>query len=185
MTCLIDLPVLLIEYFNSHPHEEDDLHLTIYRLNLVIFQLTSSRRGWLLILKFNLEICPISTHILTKRMTRHTRRTDPEQNISTHILTKRMTRSPSLSIGSCLYFNSHPHEEDDLKKGIKNKPFLFQLTSSRRGWRKLALMNIHWLIFQLTSSRRGWRIQRLASWTSTTFQLTSSRRGWQQTQQSE
>ena len=66
----------------------------------------------------------ISTHILTKRMTiclfffRQY-----SEHISTHILTKRMTRYPSTQSESALYFNSHPHEEDDnfnnlLRSGI-------------------------------------------------------------------
>ena len=55
-------------YFNSHPHEEDDQELV--------------RCTWCQI---------ISTHILTKRMTKHTQSINMELRISTHILTKRMT----------------------------------------------------------------------------------------------
>ena len=101
-------------YFNSHPHEEDDLSFS-YSL----FRLST-----------------ISTHILTKRMTLlfkafaqslqyfnshpheedDVRPQDPfliSLNISTHILTKRMTCTSTT--GKCVYnyFNSHPHEEDD------------------------------------------------------------------------
>ena len=57
-----------IFYFNSHPHEEDD-NMTTYTF----------------------DNTAISTHILTKRMTRH-----------------------YVIIGSAKgHFNSHPHEEDD------------------------------------------------------------------------
>ena len=35
-------------------------------------------------------------------------------DISTHILTKRMTSIGTMLWGANLYFNSHPHEEDDL-----------------------------------------------------------------------
>ena len=34
-------------YFNSHPHEEDDSLSLVVILIFLIFQLTSSRRGWL------------------------------------------------------------------------------------------------------------------------------------------
>ena len=122
-------------YFNSHPHEEDDEETKLCRMLLFI-----------------------STHILTKRMTKITIRTrlvwsfqltssrrgwpkaDTTRvrriNISTHILTKRMT----------LYWVA-------MRRIISQ----FQLTSSRRGWRHTFL---GWSLsntFQLTSSRRGWR----------------------------
>ena len=78
----------------------------------------------------------ISTHILTKRMTKiHTRQglrtthfnSHPHEEddrglmrfqnlacISTHILTKRMTPTLCQYSIRLTYFNSHPHEEDDL-----------------------------------------------------------------------
>ena len=58
----------LSPYFNSHPHEEDDVN-------------TTSR----------LAHFGISTHILTKRMTTSLVSYGGSGNISTHILTKRMT----------------------------------------------------------------------------------------------
>ena len=39
--------------------------------------------------------------------------------ISTHILTKRMTCFRQLPSTYFLYFNSHPHEEDDTKSDAK------------------------------------------------------------------
>ena len=146
----------------------------------LIFQLTSSRRGWPFLLSVIAFLITISTHILTKRMTFHFRVTQWMENISTHILTKRMTPPVFLLLSCYKYFNSHPHEEDDVYKNIvgyassisthiltkrmtamkhslkfwkgyfnshpheeddhdgerkKNMEFLFQLTSSRRGWR--------------------------------------------------
>ena len=99
------------QHFNSHPHEEDDDE-DGFETSLAVFQLTSSRRGW-------------------QRSVQHRRQRD--------------------------YFNSHPHEEDDKNrtarcwskkisthiltkrmttiKGMFNEFGLFQLTSSRRGWR--------------------------------------------------
>ena len=35
-----------LRYFNSHPHEEDDFNIAMSKIHLIIFQLTSSRRGW-------------------------------------------------------------------------------------------------------------------------------------------
>ena len=57
------------EYFNSHPHEEDDSNSFSARLPFIVFQLTSSRRGWRLGTATKLKWISISTHILTKRMT--------------------------------------------------------------------------------------------------------------------
>ena len=97
----------------------------------------------------------ISTHILTKRMTSVSRFLNPSLYISTHILMKRMTFSDSFNLIIPIYFNSHPHEEDDfhsefficycdisthiLTKRMTNGLYIavntpiFQLTSSRRG----------------------------------------------------
>ena len=79
-------------YFNSHPHEEDD------GFPQCAFQSDTF----------------ISTHILTKRMTGDEYSNYIPIIISTHILTKRMTVNHNhFSIFQSLYFNSHPHEEDD------------------------------------------------------------------------
>ena len=59
------------------------------------------------------ELKKISTHILTKRMTELQIGYWDYFDISTHILTKRMTIPFSLILLAFLYFNSHPHEEDD------------------------------------------------------------------------
>ena len=63
------------EYFNSHPHKEDDLTSHTDRNQLIIFQLTSSQGGWLAPTKVNFGELAISTHILTRRMTSGRRRT--------------------------------------------------------------------------------------------------------------
>ena len=121
----------------------------------------------------------ISTHILTKRMTppschrtslrghfnSHPHEEDDEsvrrrwrssKNFNSHpheeddgksILTRKMRG----------YFNSHPHEEDDFFFFTCGLFGLFQLTSSRRGWRPLLFHMVAREIFQLTSSRRGWQ----------------------------
>ena len=147
-----------VMHFNSHPHEEDDdrfrrtvegtagisTHILTKRMTespelhrcRVIFQLTSSRRGWPyqsnrhgeglvfqltssrrgwpdIFLSFFFCII-ISTHILTKRMTKKDVYVFVRKYISTHILTKRMTISVICNCISDNYFNSHPHEEDDV-----------------------------------------------------------------------
>ncbi len=102
-------------YFNSPPHKKN--HIATTMINTVFFK--------------------ISTHILTKRMTIIHSFAAPAIYISTHILTKRMTTNPTITFkagtfqltssrrgwpnaykrgSSCgRYFNSHPHEEDDLR----------------------------------------------------------------------
>ena len=101
-----------------------------------VFQLTSSRRGWHNSYCLALGVPYISTHILTKRMTRIcVWQVSSEDIISTHILTKRMTHFRFRKPQVFHYFNSHPHEEDDKNPLILLiTPLTFQLTSSRRGW---------------------------------------------------
>ena len=99
------------------------------------FQLTSSRRGWQERRRIMTEQTIISTHILTKRMTVRIANFTCPFTISTHILTKRMT---------CII----PVNTSSSKA--------FQLTSSRRGWLHILIINIKYITFQLTSSRRGW-----------------------------
>ena len=167
-----------VMHFNSHPHEEDDEADCSSGVAAIVFQLTSSRRGWLVREAFiyytshfnshpheeddNVHwwrccISEISTHILTKRMTRWKWLLDTWPYISTHILTKRMTRhfplflllyhhfnshpheeddqEGCICIRAQVYFNSHPHEEDDVVNTATKKALeIFQLTSSRRGW---------------------------------------------------
>ena len=78
----------------------------------------------------------ISTHILTKRMTMirllHAWRIVFQLTSSRRGWRDRHDLPPTL-----VYFNSHPHEEDDWQDTrIFRKIHTFQLTSSRRGWPK-------------------------------------------------
>ena len=122
-------------YFNSPLHKKN--HIATTMINTVFFK--------------------ISTHILTKRMTKQSWKKVAGMSISTHILTKRMT-------GDVIR----------LKNSVT-----FQLTSSRRGWPNEWLTRVGIDIFQLTSSRRGWRKETEMRLKPVVFQLTSSRRGWQ------
>ena len=78
--------------------------------------------------------------------------------------------------------------------------FVFQLTASRRGWRRFRFYRhlcsnisthsltkrltrrvptfVFFVVFQLTASRRGWRTIGKCWQQNRTFQLTASRRGW-------
>ena len=129
------IPIQIIDrYFNSHPHEEDDIPILkmqwkllisthiltrrmtargfnrtdrpdisthiltrrmtwnfIFLLTNLIFQLTSSRGGWLYSSVIETWAYDISTHILTRRMTIFIKKRLIIRDISTHILTRRMT----------------------------------------------------------------------------------------------
>ena len=89
-----------------------------------------------------------------------------------------MTSTGDMLWEANLYFNSHPREEDD----ASNFPRLIALSISThiltKRMTEYLLMFLFFCIFQLTSSRRGWRSTAYAGVNSTLFQLTSSRRGW-------
>ena len=220
MTILLTL-YRVNDYFNSHPHEEDDDFFCWWNCHFVIStHILTKRMTFLTIHSFTIHF--ISTHILTKRMTvsspfgrlvnifqlTSSRRGWPQPPhpyplllyISTHILTKRMTIAIHTKQNNrnyfnshpheeddpfkqyfysyCLYFNSHPHEEDDGELYGTVEHFIFQLTSSRRGWQNGIKIQLGMIKFQLTSSRRGWQSPPSRSFMITVFQLTSSRRGW-------
>ena len=78
------------DYFNSHPHEEDDFH---------------GYCKWMYLY--------ISTHILTKRMTEHVVsiwNTTKHFNSHPH---EEDDGCQKTAVSGRRNFNSHPHEEDD------------------------------------------------------------------------
>ena len=76
----------------------------------------------------------ISTHSLTKRLTSVQFKNIEEIHISTHSLTKRLTMFLQADLQSGNNFNSQPHEEaDDMACILPDGPMIFQLTASRRG----------------------------------------------------
>ena len=77
-------------YFNSHPHEEDDAIQRGFDNQAVIFQLTSSRRGWQ----------PVEGTLSTERAFQLTS-------------SRRGWLIMVFNQLDSKYFNSHPHEEDD------------------------------------------------------------------------
>ena len=80
----------VLEYFNSHPHKEDDFSFLFQRSKRLI-----------------------STHILTRRMTYHRQiLQQPYCNFNSHPHKEDDVRA-QLCHRYYQYFNSHPHKEDD------------------------------------------------------------------------
>ena len=110
----LDIPVIVrMSYFNSHPHKEDDVSTRWTRAAKSKFQLTSSQRGW----PYTQWILPDYGHFNSHP---HKEDDDKLRydfvlfkSISTHILTKRMTRWEHEQQSGHHHFNSHPHKEDD------------------------------------------------------------------------
>ena len=98
--------------FNSQPHKEADTSFR-FLYTFASFQLTASQGGW-----------PASGPMIWW-----------SKHISTHSLTRRLTRSYPLAYLRISYFNSQPHKEAD-----GNMPYyemdmtVFQLTASQGGW---------------------------------------------------
>ena len=164
-----------------------------------IFQLTSSRGGWLLDYCIFFRFRYFNSHPHEEDDCRYIE-LDTSLIISTHILTRRMTLH---GITVCLlrnHFNSHPHEEDDGRYSARwpndnisthiltrrmtqcVKHFftaqLFQLTSSRGGWRSTSLWTFS--IREISTHILTRRMTQLDDTSKATleFQLTSSRGGW-------
>ena len=125
---------MFFHHFNSHPHEEDDdryLKLRSYDLHISTHILT--KRMTKVIQHCVILLC-ISTHILTKRMTEKKMVINMVHIISTHILTKRMTAT--------LIF---AWQKPGISTHILTKRMTMNLYSS--------IVSVQ--LFQLTSSRRG------------------------------
>ena len=138
MTVSVQTPSPRILYFNSHPHEEDDISPTSGSFAKIPFQLTSSRRGWPIFL--------MSTSV-GMYFNSHPHEEDDrqcpnqgQQDIFQLTSSRRGWLNWCLYSNCYLHFNSHPHEEDDVTAAdLSISPFSFQLTSSRRGWRHFAM----------------------------------------------
>ena len=76
--------------------------------------------------------------------------------ISTHILTKRMTVLAQSGLTAEEHFNSHPHEEDDsVEMSAYRVPYHFNSHPHEEDDKVLEDFLDSIQIFQLTSSRRG------------------------------
>ena len=143
-------------YFNSPPHKKN--HIATTMINTVFFKISTHilTKRMTIIHSFAAPAIYISTHILTKRMTDGFPTFCILCVISTHILTKRMTVSVQTPSPRILYFNSHPHEEDDdvsrlqpqTKEVISTHILTKRMTNS-------VSEPLAFCVFQLTSSRRG------------------------------
>ena len=78
------------------------------------FQLTSSRRGWLICLTLPVKGEYFNSHPHEEDDCTCNVVCRVRELISTHILTKRMTYCDRHCLIAQTYFNSHPHEEDDV-----------------------------------------------------------------------
>ena len=145
-------------YFNSPPHKKN--HIATTMINTVFFKISTHilTKRMTIIHSFAAPAIYISTHILTKRMTDGFPTFCILCVISTHILTKRMTTLQQLVRLSERYFNSHPHEEDDYTS-IFNILIEYYFNSHPHEEDDVVPIMAEKLVeaFQLTSSRRGWR----------------------------
>ena len=101
-------------YFNSQPHEEADFVKFEGMTKEEAFQLTASRRGWRIISELDNSASCISTHSLTKRLTKPTRE-NPHREVFQLTASRR-----GWQISACYLLYKCP----------------FQLTASRRGWQE-------------------------------------------------
>ena len=133
MTARSEFFARLGQYFNSHPHKEDDPIPMNHHHYLLHFN-SHPRKENDLCLIWSYRRTDISTRILTRRMTYTGSSRGRCKNISTHILTRRMTLLLSQVLHRHIHFNSHPHKEDDhmvYHQLLPSQPF--QLTSSQGG----------------------------------------------------
>ena len=125
-------------YFNSPPHKKN--HIATTMINTVLFK--------------------ISTHIFTKRMTATCTNTTVSNIISTHILTKRMTLSRCFDICNFLISTHILTKRMTTDFGFStNSVSISTHILTKRMTRLNNILSPLW-IFQLTSSRRGWLIEK-------------------------
>ena len=111
----------VMRYFNSRPHEEVDFVYVCLILDVVTFQLTTSRGGRLVYVCLILDV--VTFQLTTSRGGRLCADSSPyhRHGISTHDLTRRSTYNWFVSSNLFIYFNSRPHEEVDLVYNIVQK----------------------------------------------------------------
>ena len=150
------LPSFLSEHFNSQPHKEADPDsglLNFWKLN---FNSQPHKEADGLLRKYLATKRIISTHSLTRRLTKKAYET---AGLSAFQLTASQGGWPKILT-------------DGFSAGV------FQLTASQGGWRIWKLGKIRNFWFQLTASQGGWRRYRPENVTMITFQLTASQGGW-------
>ena len=167
---------VICEFFNSHPHKEDDLSYMFSYRSRKLFNShphkeddnSSQEKTFVAI---------FSTHILTRRMTK---RTGSIGYHSTFQLTSSQGGWPNWTPLRYrdIFFNSHPHKEDDdeMRKMADDLDFSThiltrRMTISKRYWIPIARFSTHILTRRMT-------IVLFFRSTSLSFQLTSSQGGW-------
>ena len=124
---------LRIWYFNSQPHKEADRSQGFLSEVYIISTHSLTRR---LTKDFSAVAFEdtISTHSLTRRLTNEPSCLEIAQNISTHSLTRRLTKNKVEISVRAVNFNSQPHKEADKKQGGNiSARSEFQLTASQGG----------------------------------------------------
>ena len=116
--------MFLRTYFNSHPHEEDDVASFSSFVHVCISTHILTKRMTFVTVVVEFFHGYISTHILTKRMTCKKRIKLLRLDISTHILTKRMT---GIYAGGWLLFIISTHILTKRMTAILNKNNLFKI----------------------------------------------------------
>ena len=129
-----------------------------------VFQLTASRRGWRENSSNQFPLLVISTHSLTKRLTRNRYRSRKPYAFQL-TASRRGWLQPGRHPGRHVHISTH-----SLTKRLTGHFFtctenhIFQLTASRRGWPRKGDITKYTTLFQLTASRRGWRGLPMTRW---------------------
>ena len=122
------------EYFNSPPHKKN--HIATTMINAVLFK--------------------ISTHILTKRMTKAIEKI-PYFGLFQLTSSRRGWRFSKILALIAVHFNSHPHEEDDqVEMATRYMTLHFNSHPHEEDDPTFSSLSSSVSSFQLTSSRRGW-----------------------------
>ena len=124
-------------YFNSQPHEEADYTSVVWTMKRNYFNSQPHE-----------EADPLCVNSPSW-----------QRNISTHSLTKRLTKRVHYTFDAIIVFQLTASRRGwRAALSALQEICSFQLTASRRGWRQIRHINLHLRRpFQLTASRRGWR----------------------------
>ena len=122
-------------YFNSQPHKEADVVARTVLFAYRKFQLTASQGGWPWTPPTVTSRRTISTHSLTRRLTRTAERYHRSGCISTHSLTRRLTgKRIAGSQQSSISTHSLTRRLTSICENLVEMG-VFQLTASQGGWR--------------------------------------------------
>ena len=127
-------------------------------VRLFVFQLTASRRGWLVPIYATPVTIDISTHSLTKRLTEIPKPTCVEIMKFQLTASRRGWQLHLRYSWMWKYFNSQPHEEADDSYFLFLRLYFYFNSQPHEEADPFSIFSIHYtVVFQLTASRRGWR----------------------------